>query len=66
MGLKSGQSSENLQIFKDIIEKWNGSTCNCRVRQSWPGFIIIIIIITIIIIIIIIIIVIISIIILSV
>ena len=64
MGLKSGQSSENLQIFKDIIEKWNGSTCNCRVRQSWPGFIIIIIIITIIIIIIII--VIISIIILSV
>ena len=65
MGLKSGQSSENLQIFKDIIEKWNGSTCNCRVRQSWPGFIIIIIIITIIIIIIIII-VIISIIILSV
>ena len=64
MGLKSGQSSENLQIFKDIIEKWNGSTCNCRVRQSWPGFIIIIIIT--IIIIIIIIIVIISIIILSV
>ena len=64
MGLKSGQSSENLQIFKDIIEKWNGSTCNCRVRQSWPGFIIIIIII--ITIIIIIIIVIISIIILSV
>ena len=55
MGLKSGQSSENLQIFKDIIEKWNGSTCNCRVRQSWPGFIIIIIIITIIIIIIIVI-----------
>ena len=34
MGLKSGQSRENLQIFKDIIEKWNGSTCNCRVRQS--------------------------------
>ena len=55
MGLKSGQSSENLQIFKDIIEKWNGSTCNCRVRQSWPGFIIIIIITIIIIIIIIVI-----------
>ena len=55
MGLKSGQSSENLQIFKDIIEKWNGSTCNCRVRQSWPGFIIIIIIIITIIIIIIVI-----------
>ena len=55
MGLKSGQSSENLQIFKDIIEKWNGSTCNCRVRQSWPGFIIIIIITIIIIIIIVII-----------
>ena len=55
MGLKSGQSRENLQIFKDIIEKWNGSTCNCRVRQSWPGFIIIIIIIIITIIIIIVI-----------
>ena len=36
MGLKSGKSSENLKTFKDIINNWNSSTCNCRVCQSWP------------------------------
>ena len=31
MSLKSGNSSQNLKTFKDIIIKnWNGGTCNCR------------------------------------
>ena len=29
------KTSENLKIFKDIIKNWDGSTCNCRVCQSW-------------------------------
>ena len=34
MGLKSRKSSENLKTFKNIIKNWDGSTCNCRMRQS--------------------------------
>ena len=34
MGLKSEKYSENLKTFKDIIKNWNGSTCNCMVRQN--------------------------------
>ena len=31
MSLKSGNSSQNLKTFKDIIIKnWNGGTFNCR------------------------------------
>ena len=29
------KTSENLKTFKDIIKNWNGSTCNCRVCQSF-------------------------------
>ena len=28
------KTSDNLKTFKDIIQNWNGSTCNCRVCQS--------------------------------
>ena len=28
------KTSKNLKTFKDIINNWNGSTCNCRVCHS--------------------------------
>ena len=27
------KTSENLKTCKDIVENWNGSTCNCRVPE---------------------------------
>ena len=29
------KTSENLKTFKEIINNWIGSTCNCRVCQGW-------------------------------
>ena len=39
MSLKSGNSSQNLKTFKNIIIKnWNGGTCNCRSELTWINF----------------------------
>ena len=34
-----GKTRESLKTFRDIIKNWNGSTCNCRVCQSWAELI---------------------------
>ena len=33
------KTRESLKTFRDIIKNWNGSTCNCRVCQSWAELI---------------------------